>query len=344
MVTYYKSPVMPPLTYVGCFDNSNPNRIHRLNLDGIYEFDVASCFLDAQLNNLPGFGMEHPAGIAQDGYAECVRLNTVPPTMNRMPDSDCETEMFNGFRLGGSHRVAVYKLMDTSVSSTGPCKASGNCACSSNYDDSCSSYSGTYNSNEECTVTFSPSAVLTISAFSTESGYDKLTVNGVQYSGTAGPNDVAASSMTWYSDYAVENSGWKICTTPPQPSPSPPSPSPSPPPPSPSPPPPSPSPPSPSPPPPSPSPPLPTQACTHTFTSKASLKTAVQAYNADPTAATATYDLIAGWCVSVITDMSYLFHNLQNFNADISSWDTSGVTSMNGMFYVRSARALTLKP
>ena len=144
MVTYYKSPVMPPLTYVGCFDNSNPNRIHRLNLDGIYEFDVASCFLDAQLNNLPGFGMEHPAGIAQDGYAECVRLNTVPPTMNRMPDADCETEMFNGFRLGGSHRVAVYKLMDTSVSSTGPCKASGNCACSSNYDDSCSSYSGKY--------------------------------------------------------------------------------------------------------------------------------------------------------------------------------------------------------
>ena len=118
MVTYYKSPVMPPLTYVGCFDNSNPNRIHRLNLDGIYEFDVASCFLDAQLNNLPGFGMEHPAGIAQDGYAECVRLNTVPPTMNRMPDSDCETEMFNGFRLGGSHRVAVYKPI--LVSSTGP--------------------------------------------------------------------------------------------------------------------------------------------------------------------------------------------------------------------------------
>ena len=105
---------------------------------------VASWTLRPQLNNLPGFGMEHPAGIAQDGYAECVRLNTVPPTMNRMPDADCETEMFNGFRLGGSHRVAVYKLMDTSVASTGPCKASGNCACSSNYDDSCSSYSGNY--------------------------------------------------------------------------------------------------------------------------------------------------------------------------------------------------------
>ena len=153
--------------------------------------------------------MEPPAGIAQDGYAECVRLNTVPPTMNRMPDADCETEMFNGFRLGGSHRVAVYKPI--LVSSTGPCKASGNCACSSNYDASCTSPSGTYNNNEECTVTFPPSSLLTSSAFSTESGYDKVTVNGVQYSGSTGPNGVVASSMTWSSDHSVVSQGWKIC-------------------------------------------------------------------------------------------------------------------------------------
>ena len=31
---------------------------------------VASWTLRPQLNNLFGFGMEHPAGIAQDGYAE----------------------------------------------------------------------------------------------------------------------------------------------------------------------------------------------------------------------------------------------------------------------------------
>ena len=65
--------------------------------------------------------------------------------------------------------------------------------------------------DDECTVTFSPSAVLTSSAFSTESGYDKLTVNGVQYSGSTGPYGVVASSMTWSSDHSVVSPGWKIC-------------------------------------------------------------------------------------------------------------------------------------
>ena len=77
-----------------------------------------------------------------------------------------------------------------------------------------------------------------------------------------------------------------------------------------------------------------------TFTTKASLQTAVQAYNANPDTATETYGLIAGWDVSMITDMSNLFNNLQNFNADISSWDTSKVTTMYRMFHVRSSRAL----
>jgi len=80
--------------------------------------------------------------------------------------------------------------------------------------------------------------------------------------------------------------------------------------------------------------------CPATFTTKASLRSAVEAYNANPDAASATYGSIAGWDVSMITDMSWLFYNLQNFNADISSWDTSKVTNMNYMFHVGSARAL----
>merc|ERR1712021_122847 len=38
--------------------------------------------------------------------------------------------------------------------------------------------------------------------------------------------------------------------------------------------------------------------------------------------------------VSAITDMSWLFYNLKNFNADVSNWDTSSVTTMEGMFSV----------
>ena len=65
---------------------------------------------------------------------------------------------------------------------------------------------------------------------------------------------------------------------------------------------------------------------------KDSLRTAVQEYDANVTFATNTYGAIAGWDVSLITDMSSLFSSLLNFNADISSWDTSSVTSMNRMF------------
>lgn len=76
-----------------------------------------------------------------------------------------------------------------------------------------------------------------------------------------------------------------------------------------------------------------------TFTSKDSLKEAVQAFNKKPSKAEKKYGPIAGWDVSGITDMNELFSGMANFNADISNWDTSGVTSMGEMFKVRSHRA-----
>ena len=57
------------------------------------------------------------------------------------------------------------------------------------------------------------------------------------------------------------------------------------------------------------------------FTTKADLQAAVQEYDANSTDAIATYGPIAGWDVSAITDMSLLFYELRNFNADISSWE-----------------------
>ena len=69
------------------------------------------------------------------------------------------------------------------------------------------------------------------------------------------------------------------------------------------------------------------------FTIKAHLETAVRQYDANSTDAVAKYGPIAGWNVSAITDISGLFYGLNNFNADISSWDTSRVTSMREMFF-----------
>ena len=80
------------------------------------------------------------------------------------------------------------------------------------------------------------------------------------------------------------------------------------------------------------------------FTDTASLRTAVEAYNADAASATATYGPISSWGVSAVTSMNELFFGMSNFNADISSWDTSSVTDMGSMFRVRSAPAYTHPP
>jgi len=53
---------------------------------------------------------------------------------------------------------------------------------------------------------------INVKAFDTETGYDILEVNGRQYSGTAGPNDVVPSgTITWSSDYSITAGGWRLC-------------------------------------------------------------------------------------------------------------------------------------
>ena len=61
--------------------------------------------------------------------------------------------------------------------------------------------------------------------------------------------------------------------------------------------------------------------------------TAVEAWCADRDAAKDQYGPIASWNTSEITDMSWLFHNMADFNEDISRWDVSNVTSMQSTFY-----------
>ena len=66
------------------------------------------------------------------------------------------------------------------------------------------------------------------------------------------------------------------------------------------------------------------------------IRTAVAAWLADASAAETTYGHISTWDTSGVTDMEGLFEE-SSFNEDIGAWDTSGVTSMEGMFGEASA-------
>ena len=63
---------------------------------------------------------------------------------------------------------------------------------------------------------------LNATLFRTESGYDKLTVNDVEHSGSSGPDGITpAGTIVWSSDGSVTDIGWELCApfTPSPPSP-----------------------------------------------------------------------------------------------------------------------------
>jgi surface protein len=62
------------------------------------------------------------------------------------------------------------------------------------------------------------------------------------------------------------------------------------------------------------------------------IRTAVAAWLADASAAETTYGHISTWDVSGVTSMEALFFD-SAFNEDIGAWDTSGVKHMGGMFH-----------
>jgi len=85
------------------------------------------------------------------------------------------------------------------------CVMNGDCISSKNHPSN-------YGNGDQCTVSLAGDIALSVQAFSTESGYDVLTMGGRSYSGTSGPaSGTYSGSISWVSDYSVTNSGWKIC-------------------------------------------------------------------------------------------------------------------------------------
>ena len=60
--------------------------------------------------------------------------------------------------------------------------------------------------------------------------------------------------------------------------------------------------------------------------------TAANLWCTDPAAAKARYGPIASWDTSGVTDMDWLFFNKRYFNEDISRWNVSNVVDMTNTF------------
>jgi hypothetical protein len=88
---------------------------------------------------------------------------------------------------------------------SGPCKSDGLCVTSPNYPSQ-------YSKSQHCSITVPSGTMLTATAFQTESGYDKLMVNGKRYQGSSGPKSVTVTAgISWTSDFIVQKKGWKLC-------------------------------------------------------------------------------------------------------------------------------------
>merc|ERR1719219_951801 len=91
---------------------------------------------------------------------------------------------------------------------SGNCQVSGGCVQSLGYPNN-------YGNNEQCTISWNAAGRPRLASvdFRTEARYDKLTVNGEEYSGTEGPavGTTVEGDMRWVADYSVTAMGWSLC-------------------------------------------------------------------------------------------------------------------------------------
>ena len=90
---------------------------------------------------------------------------------------------------------------------SGTCVIDGSCATSPGFPSG-------YGDNEECSITVEAAGYMTATTFVTESLWDKLTVDGTDYSGSTGPfNQLVPSgaAVEWKSDPTGTAAGWRLC-------------------------------------------------------------------------------------------------------------------------------------
>lgn len=89
---------------------------------------------------------------------------------------------------------------------------SGNCVRGTDGCVNSPNYPLNYGDSQQCNFTM-PAWNLRVEEFNTEASYDKLTINGLFYAGTVGPDNVIPTGfLIWSSDGSETSTGWKICT------------------------------------------------------------------------------------------------------------------------------------
>jgi len=92
-------------------------------------------------------------------------------------------------------------------------------SCATTTDGTCFTSPGwpsIYSDSERCSIVVGADVSLVVQSFATEAGYDFLTVNGYQYSGSGeGLNGLvvrAGDVITWEADSVVSDAGFSICS------------------------------------------------------------------------------------------------------------------------------------
>ena len=121
----------------------------------------------------------------------------------------------------------VYQLIATTTTTTsmdwwawlqlwtvsGKCTVSGRCVESGRRPSGHRRRRRTYASGDTCTLSVPNGTRINVSHFSTEAGFDFLTINDQKYSGVEieGRSFVVNGPIYWTTDDSVFSAGWKLC-------------------------------------------------------------------------------------------------------------------------------------
>jgi len=154
-----------------------------------------------KVNGIAYSGLEGPRGVVPKGDIEW-RSDMIVPAAP-------------GFKLCLGDGAVMSRVKSVSENTrffevmSGPCSVNKlGCALSPGYPNG-------YGNGQSCSIKVNTDTVgrLVVDGFGTENGFDVLTVNGIRYSGSRGPEGVIPyEDMTWHADPALGGQGWKICS------------------------------------------------------------------------------------------------------------------------------------